>query len=130
MKMIEIMITMIKQFLHKSSLQQVYRSEWILDTASPDWKPVTLDCAKLCLGDWNRDLRYSPSPSPSSCHHNHHHHHHHHQTFCIVHLRTILHEDEHLLPMDLDSKVVDQVRVVDRLEDTQLVSNVPDYRNI
>lgn len=35
----------------------VYRSEWILDTASPDWKPVTLDCAKLCLGDWNRDLR-------------------------------------------------------------------------
>ena len=37
---------------------QVYRSEWILDTASPDWKPVTLDCAKLCLGDWNRDLRY------------------------------------------------------------------------
>ena len=39
-------------------LLQVYRSEWILDTASPDWKPVTLDCAKLCLGDWNRDLRY------------------------------------------------------------------------
>ena len=45
---------MIKHFYFK----QVYRSEWILDTASPDWKPVTLDCAKLCLGDWNRDLRY------------------------------------------------------------------------
>jgi len=35
----------------------VYRSEWIKDTASPDWKPVTLDCAKLCLGDWSRKLR-------------------------------------------------------------------------
>ena len=43
----------------------------------------------------------------------------------FVHLRTILHKDEHLLPVDLDAKVVDQVRVVDRFEDTQLVSNVP-----
>ena len=47
-----------------------------------------------------------------------------------VHLRTILHEDEHLLPMDLDAKVVDQVRMVDRLEDTQLVGNVPDNKSI
>jgi len=35
----------------------VYRSEWIKDTASPDWAPITLDCAKLCLGDWSRNLR-------------------------------------------------------------------------
>lgn len=35
----------------------VYRSEWIKNTASPDWKPITLDCAKLCLGDWSRNLR-------------------------------------------------------------------------
>jgi len=35
----------------------VYRSEWIKDTASPDWAPITLDCAKLCLGDWTRNLR-------------------------------------------------------------------------
>jgi len=35
----------------------VYRSEWIKDTASPDWAPITLDCAKLCLGDWDRNLR-------------------------------------------------------------------------
>ena len=26
------------------------------DTASPDWSPVTMDCAKLCLGDWERKL--------------------------------------------------------------------------
>ena len=35
----------------------VYRSEWIKNTASPDWAPVTLDCAKLCLGDWSMPLR-------------------------------------------------------------------------
>ncbi|XP_023345926.1 copine-9 [Eurytemora carolleeae] len=35
----------------------VYRSEWIRNTANPDWKPVTLDAAKLCGGDWNRPLR-------------------------------------------------------------------------
>ena len=27
------------------------------NNASPDWSPVTLDCAKLCLGDWSRPLR-------------------------------------------------------------------------
>ena len=32
--------------------------------------------------------------------------------------------------MDLDSKVVDQVRVVDRLEDTQLVGDVPDDQSV
>ena len=47
-----------------------------------------------------------------------------------VNLRTILHEDEHLLPVDLDSKVVDQVRMVDRLEDTEFVSNIPDDENV
>ena len=31
----------------------VYRSEWIRNTASPDWAPVTMDCAKLCTGDWS-----------------------------------------------------------------------------
>ena len=36
----------------------VIRSEWIKDTASPDWKPITLDCSKLCLGDWTRALRW------------------------------------------------------------------------
>jgi len=35
----------------------VYRSEWIRNTANPDWAPITLDCAKLCLGDWTRNLR-------------------------------------------------------------------------
>ena len=52
----------------------VYRSEWIKvlktstfndydlnllkkNNACPDWSPVTLDCAKLCLGDWSRPLR-------------------------------------------------------------------------
>ena len=35
----------------------VYRSEWIRNTASPDWAPVTMDCAKLCTGDWSRNLR-------------------------------------------------------------------------
>jgi len=35
----------------------VYRSEWIRNNASPDWAPITLDCAKLCLGDWTRNLR-------------------------------------------------------------------------
>ena len=50
----------------------VYRSEWIKvittslfnhdcnllqNNACPDWSPVTLDCAKLCLGDWGRPLR-------------------------------------------------------------------------
>ena len=51
----------------------VYRSEWIKvggnivklliciyslqNNACPDWSPVTLDCAKLCLGDWARPLR-------------------------------------------------------------------------
>jgi len=35
----------------------VYRSEWIKNTANPDWAPITLDCAKLCLGDWTRNLR-------------------------------------------------------------------------
>ena len=25
----------------------VYRSEWIRNTASPDWAPVTMDCAKV-----------------------------------------------------------------------------------
>ena len=44
----------------------------------------------------------------------------------VVHLRTILHEDEHLLPVDLDSKVVDQVGVVDRLEDPEFVGDIPD----
>ena len=43
-----------------------------------------------------------------------------------VYLRAILHEDEHLLPMDLHSKVVDQVGVVDRFKDSQLVCHVPD----
>ena len=27
------------------------------NNACPDWSPVTLDCAKLCLGDWSRPLR-------------------------------------------------------------------------
>jgi len=35
----------------------VYRSEWIRNTANPDWKPVILDAAKLCGGDWTRQLR-------------------------------------------------------------------------
>ena len=47
-----------------------------------------------------------------------------------VNLRTILHEDEHLLPVDLHSKVVDQVRVVDRLEDTEFVGDIPDDKNV
>ena len=34
-----------------------------------------------------------------------------------VHLRAVLHEDEHLLPVDLHPEVVDQVGVVDRLKD-------------
>jgi len=48
----------------------------------------------------------------------------------FVHLRTILHEDEHLLTMDLDAKVVDQVGMVDWLEDTQLIGDVPDDKNV
>ena len=24
--------------------------------SSQDWDPVTMDCAKLCLGDWSRSL--------------------------------------------------------------------------
>ena len=42
-----------------------------------------------------------------------------------VHLRTVLHEDQHLLPVDLHPEVVDEVVVVDRLKDTQLISNIP-----
>ena len=61
-------------------------------------------------------------------HYHHHHRHHHHQLF--VHLWTILHEDEHLLSVDLDSKVVDQVGMVDRLEDTQLIGDVPDDKSV
>ena len=34
-----------------------------------------------------------------------------------VHLRAVLHEDEHLLSVDLHPEVVDQVGMVDRLED-------------
>ena len=42
-----------------------------------------------------------------------------------VHLGTVLHEDQHLLPVDLHPEVVDEVGVVDRLKDTQLISNIP-----
>ena len=42
-----------------------------------------------------------------------------------VHLGTVLHEDQHLLPVDFHPKVVDEVGVVDRLKDTQLISNIP-----
>ena len=41
------------------------------------------------------------------------------------HLGTVLHEDQHLLPVDLHPEVVDEVGVVDRLKDTQLISNIP-----
>ena len=47
-----------------------------------------------------------------------------------VHLGTILHEDKHLLPVDLDAKVVDQVGVVDRFEDPEFVSNIPDDQSV
>ena len=48
----------------------------------------------------------------------------------FVYLRAILHEDEHLLPMDLHPKVVDQMGVVDRFKDSQLVCHIPDDQNI
>ena len=31
----------------------VYRSEWIRNTASPDWAPVTMDCAKVSVNHFN-----------------------------------------------------------------------------
>ena len=45
------------------------------------------------------------------------------------HLRAVLHEDEHLLPVDLHPEVVDQVWVVDRLENPQFIRDIPgEYR--
>ena len=29
----------------------------VQNTADPDWKPVTMDLAKLCCGDWSKPLR-------------------------------------------------------------------------
>ena len=40
-------------------------------------------------------------------------------------LGAVLHEDQHLLPVDLHTEVVDQVGMVDGLKDSQLICDIP-----